>query len=46
MNKVLSSLMGVVDSIISFLPNIIGALIFLLIAWIIAVIVKKVIVKD
>lgn len=46
MNKVLSSLMGVVDSIISFLPNIIGALIFLLIAWIIAVIVKKVIVKG
>ncbi|PTI79632.1 hypothetical protein BU064_04715 [Staphylococcus succinus] len=46
MNKILDSLMSVLDKIISFVPNIIGALIFLLIAWIIAVIVKKIIVKG
>ncbi|EJY94960.1 mechanosensitive ion channel family protein [Staphylococcus arlettae] len=45
MSKIIDSLMGALDSIIAFLPNLIGAIILLLIAWIIAVIVKKVIVK-
>lgn len=46
MSKILDSLMGALDSVISFIPNIIGALIFLLIAWIIAVIVKNIIIKG
>ena len=46
MSKILDSLMGALDSIISFIPNIIGALIYLIIAWIIAVIVKNIIVKG
>lgn len=46
MNGVIDSLMRALDKVINFLPNVIGAILFLLIAWIIAVIVKKVIIKG
>ena len=46
MNGVIDSLMRALDKVINFLPNVIGAILFLLIAWIIAVIVKKIIIKG
>ena len=41
-----AAFMDVFNNIISFIPNLIGALLFLLLAWILATIVKNVIVKG
>ncbi|GAA6819241.1 mechanosensitive ion channel [Staphylococcus sp. 18_1_E_LY] len=46
MSNIIDSFTSVLDKIIGFLPNLIGAIVLLLIAWIIAIIVKKIIVKG
>ncbi|OAO29296.1 hypothetical protein AXY37_09305 [Mammaliicoccus lentus] len=46
MNKITDSFMNALDSIIGFIPNLISAIILLIVAWIIAVIVKTIIVKG
>lgn len=46
MNNIGSAFMDMFNSIIAFIPNLIGALLYLLLAWIIAVIVKNIIVKG
>lgn len=46
MSNIVDSFTSVLDKIIGFLPNLIGAIVLLLIAWIIAIIVKKIIVKG
>ena len=46
MSKITDSFMNALDSIIGFIPNLISAIILLIVAWIIAVIVKTIIVKG
>lgn len=46
MNDFGSAFMDMFQNIISFIPNILGALLYLLLAWIIAVVVKNAIVKG
>lgn len=46
MNDIGEQFMSVLNSIIAFIPNLISAILFLLLAWIIAVIVKNIIVKG
>ncbi|UXR86977.1 mechanosensitive ion channel [Staphylococcus felis] len=46
MGKIVDSFMDALNSIIGFIPNLISAIILLLVAWLIATIVKKVIVKG
>lgn len=46
MSNIIDSFTSVLDKIIGFLPNLIGAIVLLLIAWIIVIIVKKIIVKG
>nr|WP_263314671.1 mechanosensitive ion channel [Mammaliicoccus sp. Marseille-Q6498] len=46
MSKITDSFMSALDSIIGFIPNLISAIILLVIAWLIAVIVKSIIVKG
>lgn len=46
MTKITDSFMNALDSIIGFIPNLISAIILLIVAWVIAVIVKTIIVKG
>ncbi|WP_210619172.1 mechanosensitive ion channel [Mammaliicoccus lentus] len=46
MSKITDSFMNALDSIIGFIPNLISAIILLIVAWIIALIVKTIIVKG
>ncbi|MEY9141890.1 mechanosensitive ion channel [Mammaliicoccus lentus] len=46
MSKITDSFMNALDSIIGFIPNLISAIFLLIVAWIIAVIVKTIIVKG
>ncbi|MGK9045370.1 mechanosensitive ion channel [Mammaliicoccus vitulinus] len=46
MSKITDSLFSALDSIIAFIPNLISAIILLIVAWLIAVIVKTIIVKG
>lgn len=46
MSNIGDQFMSVLNSIIAFIPNLISAILFLLVAWIIAVIVKNIIVKG
>ena len=46
MSKITDSFMNALDSIIGFIPNLISAIILLIVAWIIAVIVKTIIEKG
>lgn len=46
MSKITDSFLNALDSIIAFIPNLISAIILLIVAWLIAVIVKTIIVKG
>lgn len=46
MDKITDSFMSALDSIIGFIPNLISAIILLIVAWLVAVIVKNIIVKG
>lgn len=46
MTKITDSFMNALDSIIGFIPNLISAIILLIVAWVIAVIIKTIIVKG
>lgn len=46
MNNVWSTFKGAIETIVNFIPNLISAILLLLLAWIIAVVVKNIIVKG
>lgn len=41
MNNVWGTFKGAIETIVNFIPNLISAILLLLLAWIIAVVVKK-----
>ncbi|WP_457826483.1 mechanosensitive ion channel family protein, partial [Staphylococcus aureus] len=46
MNNVWSTFKEAIETIVNFIPNLISAILLLLLAWIIAVVVKNIIVKG